>query len=115
MALEIGLKPKDLTIWLSPGGRFTATLSNWDRPPLLTDGTLDPAAVPLPWGMAVELRFPDAAVAPWTAVVTDNQAVFSVDPAQVDALLATELPLAVLVVGDTVWGRGRWKVGVQRG
>lgn len=108
MALELGRRPNDLIVWLTPTGRFNTVLRQWDSADPDTRQAVD-------WAVPPVLAFPDAQVADWESVVVGNEATFTADPAAVQALIDSDEQLALLRIGDVVWARGRWKVGVNRG
>lgn len=107
MALQLGARPQDMVVWLTPGGRFSAVLRQYDGPDTAT-------RQPVTWTTPPVLEFPGSGLDSWVSTVAGNEASFTSSPAVVDALLAAESNAAVLRVGDVVWGRGKWRVGVLR-
>lgn len=95
MPLVLGARPEVLTVVLTRGADFIATLSN-------RNGPWDPAAV-------ITLVFATDPETTWTATITDASATFNVDKALADTIPArTDVELRYTLGDvDQVWARGR--------
>lgn len=99
MTFTLGASPENLSVILTQGADFNTTLHN-------SDGNWSPTAT-------IELRFgvdPENPITTWSAVITDDDAVFAVDKAVVDVLLAeTDKSVRLWYIDGTTdlcWAKG---------
>lgn len=104
MAITLGAQPDTLTVHVSAGADFEATLV-----------LLDDAGAEMDWpvGTNITLRFAKAAATEtvWAATITGSEATFAEDKVSVDALIASKRATARLFyvngTDDILWASGK--------